>query len=106
MKTKHKPQRRHTRRMPSASNPVAAALARDRMRAQMRDFSIAIFMTPDGEEARELLAHLGWLLALGAEVIAQTEPEAQQTIANLAEELETSPQAWADFNKWRRGGGV
>ena len=74
MKTKHKPQHRRTRRMPSASNPVAAALARDRMRAQMRDFSIAIFMTPDGEEARELLAHLGWLLAMGAEVLAQTEP--------------------------------
>ena len=32
--------------------------------------------------------------------------EAQQTIANLAEELETSPLAWAEFNKWCRGGGV
>ena len=32
--------------------------------------------------------------------------EAQQTIANLAEELETSPLAWAEFSKWCRGGGV
>ena len=32
--------------------------------------------------------------------------EAQQTMANLAEELETSPLAWAEFNKWYRGGGV
>ncbi len=32
--------------------------------------------------------------------------ESQQTIANLAEELETSPLAWAEFSKWCRGGGV
>ena len=32
--------------------------------------------------------------------------KSQQTMARLAEELETSPQAWADFGKWRRGGGV
>ena len=32
--------------------------------------------------------------------------ESQQTIANLAEELETSPLAWAEFNKWCREGGV
>lgn len=74
MKAKHKTQRRHTRRMPNASNPVAAALARERMRAQMRDFLIAIYLAPDGAEERELLAHLGWLLAMGAEVLAQTAP--------------------------------
>ena len=27
-------------------------------------------------------------------------------MARLAEKLETSPQAWADFGKWCRGGGV
>ena len=32
--------------------------------------------------------------------------EAQQTMANLAEELETSPLAWAEFSKWCREGGV
>ena len=32
--------------------------------------------------------------------------ESQQTIANLAEELETSPLAWDEFNKWCREGGV
>ena len=32
--------------------------------------------------------------------------EAQQTIASLAEELETSPLAWAEFSKWHRGGCV
>ena len=32
--------------------------------------------------------------------------ESQQTIANLAEELETSPLAWAEFDKCCRGGGV
>ena len=32
--------------------------------------------------------------------------ESQQTIANLAEELETSPLAWAEFDKFCRVGGV
>lgn len=32
--------------------------------------------------------------------------EAQQTIANLAEELETSPLAWAEFNRWCLEGAV
>ena len=65
---------RHRRRLTNASNPVAAALARERMRAQMVDFSIAVYMAPDGSQESELLAHLGWLLALGAEVLAQTAP--------------------------------
>ena len=29
----------------------------------------------------------------------------QQTMARLAEELETSPLSWAEFSKWYRGGG-
>ena len=36
---------------------------------------------------------LGWL-------------KSQQTMARLAEELETSPLAWAEFDKCCRGGGV
>ena len=32
--------------------------------------------------------------------------ESQQTIANLAQELETSPLAWAEFNEHYQGGGV
>ena len=32
--------------------------------------------------------------------------EAQRVAASLAQELEISPQAWAEFNKWCRGGGV
>ena len=32
--------------------------------------------------------------------------KSQQTMARLAEELETSPLAWDEFNKWCRGGGV
>ncbi len=30
----------------------------------------------------------------------------QQTMARLAEELETSPLAWAEFSKWYREGGA
>lgn len=32
--------------------------------------------------------------------------KSQQTTAGLAQELETSPLAWAEFDKWCRGGGV
>jgi len=31
--------------------------------------------------------------------------KSQQTMASLAQELETSPIAWAEFDKWCRGGG-
>ena len=31
--------------------------------------------------------------------------KSQQTMSSLAQELETSPQAWAEFDKWCRGGG-
>ena len=32
--------------------------------------------------------------------------KSQQTMESLAQELDISPQAWAYFNKWCRGGGV
>ena len=32
--------------------------------------------------------------------------ESQQTVADLAQELETSPLAWAGFNEHYQGGGV
>ena len=32
--------------------------------------------------------------------------KSQQTMESLAQELDISPQAWARFNKWCRGGGV
>ena len=32
--------------------------------------------------------------------------ESQQTVADIAQELETSPLAWAEFDKCCRGGGV
>ena len=32
--------------------------------------------------------------------------KSQQTMARLAQELDTNPQAWAEFNKWFLGGGV
>ena len=32
--------------------------------------------------------------------------KSQQTVADLAQELETSPLAWADFNVHYQGGGV
>lgn len=50
------------------SNPVADAVTRQRMRSHMLTFGISMYLTDDGKPAVGLLAHLGWLLALGAEL--------------------------------------
>lgn len=55
------------------AHPVARAVAREQMRLQMLDFSIEIYMHDDGAPAAVLLSDLGWILAVGAEVAANTE---------------------------------
>lgn len=32
--------------------------------------------------------------------------KSQQTVASIAQELETNPLAWAEFDKWCREGGI
>jgi hypothetical protein len=56
------------------ANPVAAAIARQKMNSHMVTFNVGIFMKDDGEPAADLLADLGWLLAIGAELSAQLTP--------------------------------
>ena len=41
---------------------------------------------------RHVAYYIGWV-------------KSQQTMENLAKELDTSPLAWAEFSKWYRGGG-
>lgn len=67
------PTTRRTRAQCVQAHPVARAVAREQMRLQMLDFSIAIYMHDDGAPAAGLLADLGWILAVGAEVAANTE---------------------------------
>lgn len=71
-KTRRRPVR--TREELARSGPVATAVALQRMNSHMTTVSIAIYMTQDGEPARDLLAHLGWLLGIGAEIAATVMP--------------------------------
>lgn len=40
----------------------------------MTTVGIAVYMTADGEPARDLLAHLGWVIGIGAEIAALVAP--------------------------------
>lgn len=53
--------------------PVGKAVAIAQMRSHLVTISIAIYMQQDGEPSTVLLAHLGWMLAISAEVAASTE---------------------------------
>lgn len=55
-------------------NPIAAAVALQRMRSHMTTVSIAIYMAEDGQPDAELLANLGWMLGIGAEIAVQLTP--------------------------------
>ena len=91
--------RRHHRQS-NISNPVAAAIARANMAAQMRDFAIAIYLANDGQPERETLAHLGWLIGLGAEMAAQTQP-GSPLAKQLHAALRTVLQMSADGARWQ-----
>jgi hypothetical protein len=82
------------------SNPVAIAIAKARMRRQMVTFGIEMFMTDDGEPALDLLAHLGWMLALGAEIAAQVMPGTTKA-KRLHAALRTVLQMCADGGCWQ-----
>lgn len=72
-KTRHRRPAR-TRAELARSGPVATAVALQRMHSHMTTVSIAIYMTQEGEPARDLLSHLGWLLGIGAEIAATVKP--------------------------------
>ena len=55
---------------PCHSHPVATAVAKARMASHMTTVSIAVYMAADGEPARDLLSHLGWVIGIGAEIAA------------------------------------
>ena len=66
--------RQHGGRAHPHSHPVATAMAAARMRNHMRTVGIELFMTNDGEEARGLVSHLAWIIAMGAEISANRLP--------------------------------
>lgn len=79
---------------------IGVAVAREQMRSHMIDFSIALFMRDDGAPAGDLLAHLAWVLAIGAEIAAQQEfgsPLAKR----LHAAVRTVVQMSATGNRWQ-----
>ncbi|ATA57233.1 hypothetical protein CKY39_31410 [Variovorax boronicumulans] len=72
------------------SHPVATAVAK----AQM-----ASHMTADAEPARDLLAHLGWVIGIGAEIAAVVAPGLAQA-KRLHAALRTVVQLSID-NAWQ-----
>ncbi|RZI81278.1 MAG: hypothetical protein EOP38_19795 [Rubrivivax sp.] len=59
-------------------HPIAKAMALNHMHQHMVRVRLQIFTREHDEPARELLAHLGWLLGIGAEVAANVAPGTHQ----------------------------
>lgn len=81
------------------SHPVATAVAKAQMTSHMTTVSIAIYMATDGEPARELLSHLGWVIGIGAEIAAAVAPGLAQA-KRLHAALRTVIQLSVD-NAWQ-----
>ena len=80
-------------------HPVAAAVAKAQMASHMTTVSIAVYMTAEGEPARDLLAHLGWVIGIGAEIAAVVAPgltQAKRLHAALRTVIQMSME-----NAWR-----
>ncbi|SCX52811.1 hypothetical protein [Variovorax sp. EL159] len=92
----HRPMR--SRAELARSGPVATAVALQRMSSHMTTVSIDIYLTQNDEPARDLLSHLGWLIALGAEISATVKPgmpEAKRLHAALRTVIQMSiDNAW------------
>lgn len=69
------------------------------MASHMTTVSIAVYMTADGEPARDLLSHLGWVIGIGAEIAAAVAPSLPQA-KRLHAALRTVIQLGID-NAWQ-----
>jgi len=67
-------QRRAQRTRNAFAHPIGHAVAKQQMAKHMTTIGLEIFLADDGTPQRELLAHLGWMVAIGCEVAAATAP--------------------------------
>lgn len=91
--------RRMAHRARATMSPVGVAVARRLMRSHQLDLSIALYMHDHGAPAAELLADLGYTLALGSEIEAEARrgsPACRQIHAALRTVIATS----AAGNRW------
>lgn len=66
--SKHGPQRqRH-----AMANPLAKSIAVRQIQQHLRDIQTLAYMLADGEESAKVLAHMAWIIGLGAEVAFAT----------------------------------
>lgn len=82
------------------SNPIAVAMAKHKMRSHLRTISIEIFLLQEGEFAKGLIAHIAWVIGLGAEIAAQTNPGSAQA-KRLHSMLRNVVQLAIDGCTWR-----
>lgn len=66
-----------------ARNPIARAIARQRMHAAVRDFAVQVYLLADGEDVRTDLSAAARVLAVACRVAEQraTTPEQRDTPA-------------------------
>lgn len=62
--SKHGP----TRTRNALANPLAKSIAVRQIEQHLRDIQMLAYMLADGEEAAKQLAHMAWIIGLGAEV--------------------------------------
>jgi len=79
---RHIPSRPASARRPGVAfgHPVAQAAALDDLASHLRTTRIGLYQQQDGEPARGYLAHLAWMLGLGAEVALHTGDDAARSL--------------------------
>lgn len=82
------------------TGPVGLAVSREQMRRHMIDFAIELYVTDDGAEASQLLGHLAWVLAVGAEIAAHTD-HGSSTAKSVHAALRTVVAMSAAGNRWQ-----
>lgn len=92
---KHGAQRRRN----ALSNPVAKSIAVRKIQQHLRGIQTLAYLMQDGEDAADELAHMAWILGLGAEVAFSIDDEAQARPLHIA--LRTVHGLALDGYRWR-----
>lgn len=96
----HASRSRAPSRVRPTGNLVANAVARATMRSHGRTVGIELFLTNEGEQAKGLLAHLAWIVGMGAEIALQ-ELEGSETARRQHTVLRNLVQLAVNDCRWR-----
>lgn len=81
-------------------NPVAVALAKQRMAAALRDAQIEVLLAAHGEDATVTLAAIGWQIGLAAQVAVNVYPLDDLRVRRLHGALRTVHQLCIAGYRW------